>query len=654
MNKNLPPSKVYRAIMDSLDDVLILIDNSGNIFDINRAAERYCHWLREDIIGANYYDICVATNHEFLANLLDNISVNDFGNLSHDRVWSLKKFDQANEIDDIKLKLIIGKEINAGLNLEKQNRKIQRYVENISSTMPGNFYWKSKEGKYLGCNAALLKTLGFSSVQDIVGKTDYDLWPEQALELRANDEQVMKSKKLLYLEETVDFPLRGKMYFTVIKMPLLDADGEIVGIMGNSLDITELKNAQAELKIAKERAEQLSNVKSEFIANMSHDVKTPLSGIIGLSEILSQRLTGEDLDFVQDIFISAQQLMTFFENCLEMAKLEESNLKLTKNTFNLKSVVTQIIELFHPAAEIKNLNLEIFYDSNIPKLLLGSKASIYRIILNLIGNAIKFTHKGKISVNLKLEERQDFKITIKLTVRDTGIGIPKDKQQAIFDRFTKIVPSYYSIYEGSGMGLYIVDKFVKAIGGKILVKSAEGEGSIFTAYLPLEIPDQRATEEIFPVPEKSNIKKVVNVKHVEAIISEIPKQYPAEQVPQILLVEDNQIAQKVASSIFYSLHCHIDIANSGQAAMDLFKPGKYHLVLMDIGLTDLPGDIVTKKFREIEQNTPYHVPIIGLTAHIMMAAKENFIQAGMEEIHRKPLSFELAQRILNEYCYFAI
>ena len=660
--KNTDASYFYSHVFNHVNDLVILLNEKGYIIDINIAAKKYYNWIDKEIIGKNFESLkkeiisetILPSHQSILPNInlsLSQISISAQSDLQPIIDWStIELKDHENKISGC---VIIGKDITDKIKTESQAQQIQAYLENISSCMPGNFYWKNKEGRYLGCNLSLVKTLRLLSVKDVVGKTDYDLWPKQAELLKKHDEKVMNSGQLAYLEEIVDMPSQGKMYFTVIKMPFFNEKGEIVGIIGNSLDITELKNTQSELEKAKEIAENLSKAKSEFIANMSHDVKTPIAGIIGLSEILKKQLQGAPQDFIQDIFLCAEQLMRFFDNCLEMAKSENMDMVLVKERFNFKVLVNQIKELFLPALENKNLDFSIDYDSKIPNVLLGSRPALYRIILNLLGNAVKFTEQGNILIKVDLSRKStEKKAIIKLVIEDTGIGIPKDKQQIIFEQFTRLTPAYQGIYTGSGIGLFVVNKLVNSLNGEIYVESEEGKGSRFIVVLPLEIPlleerEYGSKSPVYSSPQESPTHKVHHtpVELIEPVDSLNHKPH------RILLVEDSKIAQQVGKAILSALNCNVEIAESGHQAIEMFQPGKYDLVLMDMGLPDTTGDKVAKYFREKEKESSNYVPIIALTAHPMKAVSESCKEANMQGVLSKPLSSGQASQIIHRYIY---
>lgn len=522
-------------------------------------------------------------------------------------------------------------------------------LESMISHLPGNIYWMDKNCVHLGCNNNVLNMLGITR-EEYVGKTYEDLakmgcltW-EQIKIFKNNDLEVMRSGKPKFniVEPIVESSDGRELHFLSTRAPMYNQNGDIVGASGTSIDISELKKAQKDLKEAKEKAEAANLAKSNFLSNMSHDVKTPLSGIIAFSELLAVQVKPSLHHMTKALSNAGKQLMIFFENCIELSKLESSSIVLQKENFSLKNLLEELFQLFEPAIASKKLSLYVDCSDKIPSNLLGNRVALYRILLNLMGNAIKFTKEGSIKVSAELAKRSTSdRAIIKLIVTDTGIGIPQEKQDLIFEKFSRLTPSYDGIYEGHGIGLYIVREFVTSMGGEIYLKSQEGKGTQFTIALPLQISllDDNEGEE---VDEDANEVKSV-FSSPQKIIS------PNAEKPKILLVEDNHMAQVGGKEVLHSLDCHVDIAGSGKDAIDLFKPGKYALIFMDIGLPDMRGYEVSKRLREIEKNTFFHVPILGLSAHASEEDEKLSLEAGIHEMFSKPLLFDQAKKILTGY-----
>lgn len=538
---------------------------------------------------------------------------------------------------------IFGEQNTKDFSSEYIIQNITTYYEDIINCMPGNVYWLDKKTRIVGCNQNVLEMFGVKNIAELKGSNFINMgklgkWSALATEsFKRNTLQVIKTgQPILNIEELPIPHHNGKMiHFLTSRVPLFDRQGNVIGIVGISTDITELKATQAALKTAKEQAEAISEAKSEFVANMSHDVKTPLSGIIGLAELLTYHLKGEQLHLAQILMDSGKQLLSFFDNCLDVFKLDNPNLTFVPESFQLSSVIKKIIDLFQPAIDAKGLEINTHLSSSIPPFLYGNQTGLFRIILNLISNAVKFTPQGSISIyGNTMRTTSANMIMLKITIIDTGIGIARDKQKIIFERFTRLTPSYKGIYEGNGIGLSIIQKLVKIMGGKIKLKSEINQGSKFTLYLPFEL-----THTLTGIKSAQTAKTKLSPK----------KNNKSAKPIKILIVEDNLTAQWMQSSLLSSLNCQVDLVDSGEKALEIFEPKKYDLIFMDIGLPGLQGDAVAKLIRRIEYNTGHHIPIIAQTAHITEQRSQQYLAAGIDSIYSKPLSREQAQEIIAKY-----
>jgi len=440
----------------------------------------------------------------------------------------------------------------------------------------------------------------------------------------------------------------GKIRWIIDRgFPVTNQLGEIIAITGVALDVTKEKEAEENLRCAKEMAEKSSNIKSEFIANMSHDINTPLSGIIGMTELLVSELQEpKQLNFAKTILTAGKELMHFMNNCIAIAHSENCIPLFKEEIFNLKYLIDELVVLVKPAIIKKNLVLNIQYADSVPDYFIGSRTGIYRVLLNLLGNAIKFTAKGSVSIEVEYK-KQPFSSTqaiVKFTVADTGIGIPKDKQQIIFERYTRLSPSYKGIYEGYGIGLYIVSQFVKAMEGELYLTSEEKQGSHFFVILPLKIPlleledyENITPKIISPTPLPCRIKN----SSTDIKIPVIAEKSTEKTNTHVLLVEDHPIAQKIAEALLFNLGYKVDIADCGEKALELFSTKKYILIFMDIGLPDISGYTVIEKIRQAERENSAHVrvPIVVLTAHVVKDTLD-YQYVGADALLNKPLSKE--------------
>lgn len=540
--------------------------------------------------------------------------------------------------------------LGCSIDITEAKRKILdqlAMLDNIISVMPGNVYWMNKEGVYLGCNENEATSVGLSSRKEILGKRNIDIpgfvVPEA---LDPINREVFENGASITAEEPAVLKDGSQAVFLSKKVPLRDSNGNIAGLVGISFDITEKKKAEQELIKAKEAAEAANRAKTEFLANMSHDVKTPLSGVIGMADLMMSDSVGQEHQRAEAIYACSMQLLGFFNSCLDLSKMEMAGWISEEEVFSLEKMLQEIEALFSPSAQMKGLELKVEADFALPSAVRAHRASIYRVMLNLVGNALKFTPKGSVLVRgFLVETLSPTQVCVGLEVKDTGIGIPEDQQGVIFEKLRRLTPAYEGKIEGSGIGLYIVDQYVKRMGGKIQVKSQVGVGSTFTIFLTLTVASETELD------DQENREAFVSssVTHPAMTIAE-KKLILSENAPRLLLVEDNPLIQHVTQSLLNDAGFMVDVAGTGAEALEKFIPGKYRLIYMDIGLPDQDGYAVTQAIRAKEKAlNGVAVPIIALTAHGALDIEAFCGRAGMQGVLSKPLTREQAEAVWEKF-----
>jgi two-component system, OmpR family, aerobic respiration control sensor histidine kinase ArcB len=534
----------------------------------------------------------------------------------------------------------------------ESEKKHRIYLNNIlKAKLPVTLYWEDKQGILLGCNDMQTTLFGLESPEAAIGKDIYYFgemlgWaPGVAHAIHEADQNVIKTGRLLVQEEEVTIGGKRKVFLSY-KTPLLDDKGESIGLFGFSADITDRKDAELLLKDAKEKAEAISSAKTEFIRNMSHDLRTPLTGIIGMAEIIGQdpveAITKEG---AKDIYQAGIALLNLLNEIIETAQLESGDQKQKKACFTLKSTIETLISMFKPALKQKHLKLETFYDDNIPAVLFGEELLFHRIILNLLGNALKFTEKGSISLEVSLLQKRADKVSLKIVVKDTGIGIAKNKQDMIFGKFSRLSPAYENHYKGSGLGLYMVKQFIDKLGGDIKVDSVLGKGTQFTCTVQFKIataaqlkkykPEQQQTI-AYPALTPVNLQKNMVDKNISNA--------------SVLLVEDNELVQKTTLFNLKSWgYDGIDVASNGASALEKLAQKKYDLIYLDLGLPDVDGRALAKTIRSNKQSPNYQSAIVALTAHGDDEIKQECLKLGMNQVLIKPLLEKDAKKIASEF-----
>lgn len=361
-------------------------------------------------------------------------------------------------------------------------------LENIMDHLPGHVYWLDQNNVFLGCNAIQARSAGMKSRDEMVGKTNYEMpWRDQADAFNRVNNQVMKTGQEYSLEEVAKQANGTEIVFLAKKVPLLDGKGNIVGILGISVDITQQKEVEKKLIEEKEKAEAANRAKTEFLENMRHDIRTPLSGIAGFAELIKNETDLNKLKhYFDQLAASSAELLRYLNEILDVFSVSSGAIPLLKKKFSFKTIVENVVKLHQTKANQKNLRLTYDVDEKIPSYLMGDHVRIYRIMLELIANALKFTQEGHISVSARLVKQSDHDIVVRLEIADTGPGIPAEKQQGLFVRFTKLIPSYQGIYKGSGLGLSVVKQFIDDLDAEVYVESELDKGSKFICLIPLK------------------------------------------------------------------------------------------------------------------------------------------------------------------------
>ena len=385
----------------------------------------------------------------------------------------------------------------------------------------------------------------------------------------------------------------------------------------------QILNTSLELEEASFKATQASTAKSEFLANMSHEIRTPLNAILGFIDLLKeQERDKEKLKYIDTIHNSSNTLLGIINDILDFSKIESGSLSIDMVDFNVESEFKTIIELFRARASEKNINLKLVMHDNIPAALHSDPLRIKQIIANLLSNAIKFTpQNGNVTLFIGYKNRQ-----LQIAVKDTGIGVAKDKQELIFKAFSQAESSTTRKYGGTGLGLSISVRLVNMLGGELEIKSEDAKGSIF--YFSIEAEAGTYKRELRKT-EKSTKERGSH---------------------KVLLVEDNKANQMFMSIILKKLKLEFDIANDGLEAIKAFESTKYDLILMDENMPNLNGIEATKKILNIEKDRNLkHTPIIALTANALKGDRERFLEAGMDEYLTKPINKERLASTIDDF-----
>ncbi|MDP4267463.1 MAG: response regulator [Bacteroidota bacterium] len=394
--------------------------------------------------------------------------------------------------------------------------------------------------------------------------------------------------------------------------PIINDDGEIIGRLGFGRDITGKKQNE-ELKQKLEIAKETADIKEQFLANMNHEMRTPMSGILGMSEfLLKTKLNKTQQEYAEIIRDSSITLMDLITAILDVSKIDGGFMKLHFKRFNFKESVYKLGNLFLAISKQKNIPLTINYPDSIPSFIIADKNRLIQIMTNLISNAFTFSKAGKIEVNFSLINLEKKKIRMRVEVIDQGMGISKNDQKFLFDKFSRVDNSFTRLYEGAGLGLTIAKGLVELMKGEIGVKSQLNKGSNFWFTFEAEYSEADLLMAEEPKIDYDNLKLDLNV----------------------LLVEDRADNQKVADLLLKHAGCNITLATDGHKAIELFDPKIHNLILLDIYLPKMDGFQIVNELRKKYDKIP---PVIALTASTSDDAVENYIAAGMDDYLPKPV-----------------
>jgi two-component system aerobic respiration control sensor histidine kinase ArcB len=520
------------------------------------------------------------------------------------------------------------------------------YLKSIINKLPGSIYWKDKDGVYLGCNEFVLQMAGGHKV---IGKTDFDLpWKGHAKHIRNVDIQVIETGHTIELEENPILANGQQIIMLTRKAPLFNEEGAIVGVMGISVDITDRKRLEIALNEAKEKAEAANKAKTEFLENMRHDIRTPLTGITGFANIISAEVDNPKIkEYANNLTASSHALLDLLNEILEIIKVNSGDIPLLKRKFDLKGRLLDVINLNKAKAKQKGIHLIFNHDEKIPSYVIGDYTRVHRIVLELITNALNFTDKGTVSLTSTLAREDSHNIIITMVIEDTGIGIAPEQQNEIYLQFMRLTPSYEGIYKGAGLGLAVVKRFVNDLGGEIYVDSQVGVGTKFTLILPFKKPLLEGPIGLDEAPLASSKTREIQTEINPS--EETKSKEKASTKSNILVVEDQAMAAMVVKRILLSLECEVDVAPDGEKAILLTQNNHYDLIFMDIGLPEIDGYETTRRIRLFELNKDLHTPIIALTAHVDEESRQRCLEVGMNAVISKPLAKEKAIDILNAF-----
>ena len=621
----------YKNLVENCGAGLLTTDLNGNITFINKKITLFTGFKSDEIVGKNYSFLVSAE----WANVINEKFKKQFQvrksecclefplkAKSGNTIWVEQSSAILSEDGEPKGFQCLVKDITDKKKVEQELKKIQHEreeyqfrLQSILDNTPLIVFIKDMEGKYLLANKSYRDAFDLSKEQ-IIGKTDFDLVPaENANRYKEIDEYIIREQKNTEVEETVQ--INGEMInLLIVKFPLFDKDNNMYGIGGIASDITERYLYGLHLIESKSKAEMAEQLQEEFLANMSHEIRTPMNGIIGMTNILlNTSMTDEQKDFLKVIKKSSDNLLILINDILDLSKIKAGKLRIEKIDFRLRETLENSINTFRVLIKEKGLTLRISVDLDVPDSLNGDPHRLNQILNNLISNAIKFTPKGEINLEIKAIHQENKEVHLLFCVADTGIGIAKEKLQTIFETFSQAETETSRKFGGSGLGLSITKKLIELQNGTIDVSSMPGEGTTFTFNIK------------YPVAANTVAKQYGNVKQDTFKEDGLSGK-------RILVVEDNEANQKVIYHMLQNAGIEPDLADNGKVAIQLLEDGfEYDLIIMDLQMPEMDGFETTVYIR---QKLNLNIPIIAMTASALRNEKIKCLEIGMNEYMNKP------------------
>ncbi len=410
-------------------------------------------------------------------------------------------------------------------------------------------------------------------------------------------------------------------------------DERTIGSVFSMKDVTERESAKLELSDAKEAAEIANKAKGEFLANMTSEIRTPLLGIIGTTElVLDTRLSSEQRSYMEAIKSSSDSLLWVINDLLDFSKIEARKMELDAIVYDLREKIQEISTTIGMQAKKKKLRFSCNISDDVPQLLVGDPMRMGQIIANLLANAVKFTDKGSVKLSVGTESRSEYEVGLIFSVTDTGIGIPEDKRLRIFESFEQVDVANSRRYGGTGLGLAISSRLVELMGGRMWVESEAGTGSTFCFNISSRIPADCARDTI--------VNGVFNGDPDESNGSMVDMIFADSPGLRVLVAESGVVNRKLAEKVLQKSGNKVTVVDNGQSALDALNNNYYDVVLLDVEMSGIDGFEITAQIRKNEAGIGRHIPVIAMTTRAMKDDKEKCLQAGMDGYITKPIRSE--------------
>lgn len=619
----------YRKLVENMNEGILVVNNEDVIQFVNNKFCEIVGYSEKELLGQMAYQLLLeGNNKKFMKErmkrreqgITDQYEIK-IRTKSDNSVWILVS---ATPVYDDYGKVIgslgIHSDITERKNYEAEITKLSLAL----SKSENSIIITDNEGKIEWVNEGFERLTGYT-IDEVKGTSGEVLrrgHPTGVSKSTSHFKHLLKEKKSVSYESHNYSKTDREYWMYTTLTPILNVNGELEKIIAVDSDITLRKKTEEELRKAKEVAEESARSKETFLANMSHEIRTPMNAIMGIIQLLQDtELTPQQKKYLISVDFAAGSLLRIINDILDLSKIGSGKLNIEEINFSPADVINGIINSASYNAKEKQLQLSSDIDPQIPAQLVGDPVRLNQILSNLVTNSIKFTDKGNIVVRAKVLQEKKKSVKVKFEVEDTGIGIPKDKQEVIFKEFEQADAKTSRRYGGTGLGLAIVKRLVDLMGGKISVKSEPDKGALFSVTLDFNIAKKE--EIVFVAPRVENIPSTVTLQGI-----------------RVLLVEDNELNQMVASQFLKNWGIITEVVPDGKDAIEILRKKDYDMVLMDIQMPEMNGYETTDYIRNKFTGDKQKVPILAMTAHAFRDEEEKCLRAGMDGYISKPLSRE--------------
>ena len=615
----------WRAVLNSTGDAFLMADQGGAITDCNEAFLRLGGYRKEEVLGLSLRrvvpeDQLGILDYQWHLGALQGQCDYEVDLLCRDGtrlpVWV--QADRVLQEGEPPLLFAFLRDLSASRKVQEEQRHQVAFLRTLLDTIPSPVFYKDAQGRYLGCNRAFLDLVG-RDLKEVEGRTAQEFLPASLLpQVVRSDMELLRHPGTLSFETPWQEGKGGERHFVVQKASFGDEREGVLGFVGVMVEITERKRMEEDLREARDRAESSSEAKMAFLSHMSHEIRTPMNAIVGLSELLLEECPHdpqrEQLRLIRE---ASGSLMELLGDILDLSKIEAGRLELDHEPFDLEETCRSVCSLLGMEAKRKGLAFSWDVAPSAQGFFLGDSFRLRQVLWNLVGNAVKFTERGRVHVTALGEQGEGGARKVHFRVQDTGIGILPVNLERIFEYFSQGETLLHRRFPGTGLGLSISRHLVRAMGGEILVASEPGAGSVFSFSLVLS-----------PAPE--------------GVRSGRPGDEGSAPLPEgvrVLLAEDNPANRKLMAALLGRLHWQIREAATGEEALRLFVRTPFDLVLLDIQMPELDGLEVARRIRALEKaRSAGRVLLVALTAFATKEDRRRCLEVGMDEYLPKPVT----------------